>query len=127
MGPVSLLNLRTVAVAVVAAEASRHHWLGAAGALGSVLFLLFGSDQQRHHDDDEHGEEEPHQHADDQHESVVAVVSLVELSRDYAFGEDLSVGAGPPLGATIQRDVEDVRAAVVALSDVVGDTRHLIG
>ena len=106
----------------------RHHGLGAAGGPGDVFLLLsLGPDEQHDHDDDEDGEEQPHEDADDQHESVVPVVSLVDLLGDLPLGEDLPLRARPPLGPGVQGDVQDVGSPVVAHADLLDDVRHVVG
>lgn len=112
--------------AVVAAGDSRHHWLRAARAARYVLLLVpLGPDQQRHHDAEEHGEEQPDHDADDQHQPVVGAVLLpVDLPRHHALGDDVPLRARLPLAAAaVQRDVQDVGAAIVAHADLVDHVR----
>lgn len=113
--------------AVAAAGDSRHHWLRAARAARYVFLLLPpGSDQQRHHDGDQHGEEQPHHDADGQHQPVVATVLLpVDFARHEALGDDRPLRARLPLAAAVQRDVQDVGAAIVAYSDLVYNVRNV--
>lgn len=115
--------------AVVAAGDSRHHRLCAARVARYVLLLLApGSDQQRHHDGNEHGEEQPDHDANDQHQPVVAAVLLpVDLPRHDALGDDLPLWARLPLAAAaaVQRNVQDVGAAIVAHADLVYHVRSV--
>lgn len=120
---VCLLDLRTVTVT----EDPRHHGLSAAGLFGCVFLLSFGPEEDHHHDDEEHREEESDKEANDQHETLIAAVPLVELPGDDPFGEDLSLRTCLPLAAAVQRDVEDVGPAIVIHPDILYYVWHIIG
>lgn len=119
------LNLGAVVAA--AGRDSHHHWLRAARVAWYVLLLPPGSDQQRYHNGDEHGEEQPDHDADDQHQPVVAAVLLpVDLPRHDALGDDVPLRARLPLAAAaVQRNVQDVSAAIVAHADLVYHVRNV--
>lgn len=125
------LHLGAVPATTAAARDSCHHRLRAARVARYVLLLLpSGSDQERHHDGDQHSEEQPHHDADDQHQPVVAPAAVllpVDLPRHDALGGHFPLWARLPLAAAlVQRNVQDVGAAIVAysdLTDIVWDVR----
>lgn len=120
---VCLLDFR----AVSATEDLRYHGLSAAGLLGCIRLVSLGPDEKHHHNDEEHREEQSNKEADDQHQTVITVLSLVDLTRDNPFGEDLTLWTRLPLAAAVQGDVEDVGPPVVIHPDVLHDVWNVIG